>query len=44
MSKKIAGGADKIVIDIKVGEGALLKDREEAKLLQGLNTYLRKDF
>ena len=33
MSKKIAGGADKIVIDIKVGEGALLKDREEAKRL-----------
>ena len=28
MSKKIAGGADKILIDIKVGKGALLKNRE----------------
>lgn len=33
MSKKIASGADKILIDIKVGKGALLKTREEAKQL-----------
>ena len=33
MSKKIAAGADKILIDIKVGKGALLKTKEEAKKL-----------
>ena len=36
MSKKIAGGADKILIDVKVGNGALLKNREEAKELSAL--------
>lgn len=33
MSKKIAGGADKILIDIKVGEGALLKNMRDALAL-----------
>ena len=33
MSKKIASDADKILIDIKVGNGALLKTKEEAKKL-----------
>lgn len=36
MSKKIAAGADKILIDIKVGKGALLKTKEEAKKLSEL--------
>lgn len=33
MSKKIASGASYIVIDIKCGEGALIKTKEEAKIL-----------
>lgn len=36
MSKKIASGADKILIDIKVGNGALLQTKEEAKKLSKL--------
>lgn len=36
MSKKIAGGADKILIDIKVGRGALLQTSEEAEKLSEL--------
>lgn len=36
MSKKIAGGADKILIDIKVGNGALLRTKEEAQELSCL--------
>ena len=36
MSKKIAGGADKILIDIKVGNGALLTKKEDAKKLSDL--------
>ena len=33
MSKKIASGADHIVIDLKVGSGALVEDLEEARKL-----------
>ena len=36
MSKKIAGGADKILIDIKVGNGALLSNKEDANKLSEL--------
>lgn len=36
MSKKIASGADKIVIDIKVGNGALIKNLEDAHHLSYL--------
>ena len=36
MSKKIAAGADKILIDIKVGNGALLQTRKEAEKLSDL--------
>lgn len=36
MSKKIAGGADKILIDIKVGKGALIKTEKDALKLKEL--------
>ena len=36
MSKKIAAGADKILIDIKVGNGALLQTKADAKKLSEL--------
>ena len=36
MSKKIAGGADKIFIDIKCGNGAMMKDLESALKLNDI--------
>ena len=42
MSKKIAAGADKILIDIKVGDGALLQSMDEAKKLSELMIKIGK--
>ena len=42
MSKKIASGAKKIVIDVKVGNGALIKTQEEAKKLAKLMIKIGK--
>ena len=47
MSKKIASGAEKILIDIKVGNGALIKNYEDAEHLSQLmikigNKYKRE--
>lgn len=42
MSKKIAGGADKILIDIKVGNGALLSTKKDAKELSRLMKAIGK--
>lgn len=43
MSKKIAGGAKKLVIDVKVGCGALVKDIRSAEKLADLMIKIGKD-
>ena len=44
MSKKIASGADKIVIDVKVGNGALLKTEEEAIEISRIMKMIGKEY
>lgn len=43
MSKKLASGADKIVIDLKVGNGALMKNLDDAKLLANTMVSIGKN-
>lgn len=42
MSKKIASGAEKIVIDLKVGDGALMKNMDEAHELANFMVNIGK--
>ena len=44
MSKKIASGAEKIVIDVKVGQGALLKTKEDAMEISRLMKKIGKKY
>ena len=44
MSKKIAGGADNILIDVKVGRGALVRTAKEAKKLADLMISIGKKY
>lgn len=44
MSKKLATNADKIVLDVKVGNGALIKDKEEAIELAKIMIKIGKNF
>ena len=44
MSKKIAGGSKKIVIDVKVGNGALIKTKKSARELAKLMIKIGKSY
>lgn len=44
MSKKIASGADIILIDIKVGSGALIKTKKDAKILSNWMKEIGKKY
>ena len=44
MSKKIAGGADKILLDVKVGDGALMKTMDDAKKLASIMEEIGKRY
>ena len=44
MSKKIASGADKIVIDVKVGNGALLKTEADAIEISRIMKMIGKEY
>lgn len=42
MSKKLAGGADKILLDVKCGNGALMQNKEDAERLADIMTRIGK--
>lgn len=44
MSKKLASGVDKIVIDLKIGDGAFVKTVEEAKILGNIMVEIGKNY
>lgn len=44
MSKKLASGADKFVIDVKVGSGALMKNLKDAKELAATMIKIGKNY
>ena len=44
MSKKLASGADKIVIDLKVGNGALMKNISDARKLASIMVSIGKKY
>ena len=44
MSKKLASGVDKIIIDLKVGDGALVKTLKDAKTLGNIMVEIGKHY